>query len=70
MLSNYWNDYLSITYHNAAEDEVYDTDYEAPGFNGVFVGAGANLRRLHNILGADDDDADEDVVSDDSDAVQ
>ena len=35
-----------------------------------FFGAGANLRRLHNILGADDDDADDDVVSDDSDAVQ
>ena len=35
-----------------------------------FFRAGANLRRLHNILVGDDDDADDDVVSDDSDALQ
>ena len=35
-----------------------------------FFRAGANLRRLHNFLGSDDDDVDDDVVSDDSDAVQ
>ena len=65
MLSNYWNDYLSITYHNAAEDEVYDTDYEAPGFNSVFFGACVNLKRFHDILGGDYDKADDVVVSDD-----
>ena len=58
MLSNYWNDYLSITNHNAAEDEVYATDYEAPGFNSVFFGASVNLKRL----GGDYDKADDVVV--------
>ena len=68
MLSNYWNDYPSISYHNAADDEVFDTEHGDLLVS--FFRAGANLRRLHNILGADDDDADDDVVSDDSDAVQ
>ena len=48
MLSNYWNDYPTISYHNITADEVYDTDYEARGFDSVIFGAGANLMRFHN----------------------